>query len=108
VHKTARFGSTDVDPGPRFFYEVRNKIWTLRARGPLAPAERVLYAGATLRRWARTFARSRARRQLARALLSGIAAGVRTGPRPTDEVLAGLAVPAAPGPSMITESLRHG
>jgi GT2 family glycosyltransferase len=94
VHKTARFGSTDVDPGPRFFYEVRNKIWTLRARPALGPAERVLYAGATLRRWARTFARSRARGQLARALLSGIAAGVRTSPRPTEDVLAGLGEPA--------------
>ena len=30
VHKTATFGSTDADPGQRFFYEVRNKIWTLR------------------------------------------------------------------------------
>ena len=30
VHKTATFGGTDVDPGPRFFYEVRNKVWTLR------------------------------------------------------------------------------
>jgi rhamnopyranosyl-N-acetylglucosaminyl-diphospho-decaprenol beta-1,3/1,4-galactofuranosyltransferase len=53
VHKTATFGSTDVDPGPRFFYEVRNKIWTLRARSPLAPAERVLYGGSTLRAHAR-------------------------------------------------------
>ena len=24
------FGSTDADPGQRFFYEVRNKVWTLR------------------------------------------------------------------------------
>ena len=88
VHKTKTFGSTDVDPGPRFFYEVRNKIWTLRARSPLAPAERVLYGGSTLRRWARTFARSRDRRALALWLIRGAAAGVRTGPRPTSEVLA--------------------
>ena len=27
VHKTATFGSTDADPGARFFYEVRNKVW---------------------------------------------------------------------------------
>jgi len=97
VHKTATFGSTDTDPGPRFFYEVRNKIWTLKARSPLAPAERVLYAGATLRRWARTFARSRQRDVLRSSLLRGIAAGVRTSPRPTGEILAdaGLPVPAA-------------
>ena len=65
VHKTAAFGSTDADPGPRFFYEVRNKIWTLRSGAALAPAERVMYGGSTLRRWARTFARSPDRRRAA-------------------------------------------
>jgi rhamnopyranosyl-N-acetylglucosaminyl-diphospho-decaprenol beta-1,3/1,4-galactofuranosyltransferase len=98
VHKTAAFGGTDVDPGPRFFYEVRNKIWTLRGRSPLAPLERALYTASTLRRWARTFARSADRGTLGRALLRGIAAGVRTRPRPTEEVLAsyGLTVPSQP------------
>jgi len=39
VHKTApRSASTDADPGQRFFYEVRNKVWTLRARSSLPPA----------------------------------------------------------------------
>jgi rhamnopyranosyl-N-acetylglucosaminyl-diphospho-decaprenol beta-1,3/1,4-galactofuranosyltransferase len=95
VHKTKTFGSTDVDPGQRFFYEVRNKIWILRSRAPLAPLERVLYGGSTLRRWARTFARSRDRGTLGRSLMRGIAAGIRTGPRPTEEVLAaaGLTLP---------------
>jgi hypothetical protein len=98
VHKTRTFGSTDVDPGQRFFYEVRNKVWTLRSRAPLAPLERVLYGGSTLRRWARTFARSRDRRTLGRSLAAGVAAGVRAGPRPTDEVLAaaGLTLPQMP------------
>ena len=90
VHKTATFGSTDVDPGHRFFYEVRNKIWTLRARRSLAPFERVLYGGSTLRRWARTFPGSRDRGALGLELLRGIAAGIRTSPRPTEEVLAGV------------------
>jgi len=88
VHKTAVFGATDSDPGQRFFYEVRNKIWTLRTRAPLAPLERVLYAGSTLRRWARTFAKSRDRRALGQCLIKGAAAGVRSSPRPTAEVLA--------------------
>jgi GT2 family glycosyltransferase len=96
IHKTRAFGSTDVDPGQRFFYEVRNKIWMLRSRAPLAPLERALYAGSTLRRWARTFASSPDRRTLRSCLVRGIAAGIRTSPRPTEEVLAsaGLAVPA--------------
>jgi GT2 family glycosyltransferase len=100
VHKTAAFGSTDADPGPRFFYEVRNKIWMLRSGAALAPAERVMYGGSTLRRWARTFAKSRDRRALRSALVKGIAAGVRTRPRPTETVLAdvGLAEVGPPGP----------
>jgi rhamnopyranosyl-N-acetylglucosaminyl-diphospho-decaprenol beta-1,3/1,4-galactofuranosyltransferase len=97
VHKTSTFGSTDADPGPRFFYEVRNKVWTLRTRS-LAPAERVLYGGSTVRRWARTFAKSADRKALGSALAKGLAAGVRTSPRPTEEVLAsaGLTVPGRP------------
>jgi GT2 family glycosyltransferase len=96
VHKTKTFGSTDADPGDRFFYEVRNKIWMFRDRAPLAPLERLVYGGSTLRRWARTFAGSHDRRSLSSSLARGIAAGVRTRPRPTDEVLAdaGLLVPA--------------
>ena len=40
VHKTRTFGSTDVDPGERFFLEVRNKVWLFsRSRG-LSPAEK--------------------------------------------------------------------
>lgn len=92
VHKTRTFGSTDVDPGERFFYEVRNKIWTLTARSNLAPLERLLYSGATLRRWLRTFVNSTDRRTLARAFLRGLAAGVTTRPRRNSDVLAG-AVP---------------
>jgi rhamnopyranosyl-N-acetylglucosaminyl-diphospho-decaprenol beta-1,3/1,4-galactofuranosyltransferase len=101
VHKTATFGATDADPGQRFFYEVRNKIWTLRASAPLAPAERVLYGGATVRRWARTFARSADRGTLWSCLVKGLSAGLRTSPRPTEEVLAsaGLTLPAGQPPA---------
>jgi hypothetical protein len=96
VHKTKTFGSTDVDPGDRFFYEVRNKVWMFKDNAPLAPLERAAYGGSTLRRWARTFAHSHDRRTLRQSLFRGIAAGVRTTPRPTDQVLAdaGLPVPA--------------
>ena len=100
VHKTAAFGGTDADPGPRFFYEVRNKIWTLRTGAALAPAERVLYGGSTVRRWARTFARSGDRRALRSSLVSGIAAGVRTRPRPTEAVLADVGLPRVGPPDV--------
>jgi rhamnopyranosyl-N-acetylglucosaminyl-diphospho-decaprenol beta-1,3/1,4-galactofuranosyltransferase len=86
THKTTSFGGTDVDPGDRFFYEVRNKVWTLRANS-LALPERLLYGGSTIRRWVRTYSRSRRRSALRSALGRGLAAGVRTTPRPNDQVL---------------------
>ena len=100
VHKTKTFGSTDADPGQRFYYEVRNKIWTLRSRAALSPAERVLYGGATLRRWARTFRASADRGTLRSCLVKGVSAGLRSRPRPTAEVLAaaGAQLPSLASP----------
>ena len=86
-HKTKVFGSTDADPGERFFYEVRNKAWLFSRSTGLSPAEKLLYGGSTARRWARTFARSQDRRTLARALGTGLRAGLTTGPRTNAEVL---------------------
>lgn len=74
-HWTKTFGATDADPGDRFFYEVRNKIWMLTRSRSLGPAEKLLYGAATLRRWARTIARSADRPRLARAAFRGLAAG---------------------------------
>jgi GT2 family glycosyltransferase len=88
VHKTRTFGGADTDPGDRFFFEVRNKIWTLTRSRSLSPFERLLYTGATLRRWIRTFAGSNDRPTLRRALRRGLVAGLRAGPRPNDVVLA--------------------
>ncbi len=98
VHKTRTFGGTDVDPGDRFYYEVRNKIWTLRGRS-LGPAEWILYTGATLRRWVRTYGAATDRRALRTCLRRGLVAGLRSGPRPNEQVLpdlqAGVAAPGA-------------
>jgi rhamnopyranosyl-N-acetylglucosaminyl-diphospho-decaprenol beta-1,3/1,4-galactofuranosyltransferase len=85
VHRTA---SPAFDPGARFFYEVRNKTWLFTRSRCLAPGERLLYAGSTLRRWAVAFAGSPDRARLARELGRGLWAGVRAGPRPNAVVLA--------------------
>ncbi|HET8605101.1 MAG TPA: glycosyltransferase [Marmoricola sp.] len=101
VHKTRTFGSTDVDPGDRFFYEVRNKVWVFtRSRG-LALPERALYAGSTVRRWARTFAASDDRPRLRRALVRGLRAGLGR-PRPNAEVLAPVRAHRPGGPNGAT------
>ncbi|WP_308206929.1 glycosyltransferase [Actinoallomurus rhizosphaericola] len=84
VHRTA---SPDFDPGRRFFHEVRNKVWLFTRSRCLGPGERLLYAGATARRWARTLAGSADRTALVRDLGRGLWAGLRSGPRPNDAVL---------------------
>ncbi|RYU12822.1 glycosyltransferase family 2 protein [Nocardioides iriomotensis] len=87
-HKTKVFGSTDADPGERFFYEVRNKAWMFTRSRSLSLAEKAVYGAATLRRWARTFAASSDRAVLRRGLLRGLRTGLLTAPRPNDAVLA--------------------
>ena len=89
-HRTKTFGATDADPGPRFYYEVRNKIWMITRSSALSPFERVLYSGASVRRWVRTFARSQNRRVLLRAAVRGARDGVAGRPRATADVLDGF------------------
>ncbi len=87
VHKTATFGSTNADPGSRFYYEVRNKVWLFGRSSGLSPAEKVLYGGSTLRRWGRTILASADRATLLRSLWAGLGAGIRTSPRATADVI---------------------
>jgi rhamnopyranosyl-N-acetylglucosaminyl-diphospho-decaprenol beta-1,3/1,4-galactofuranosyltransferase len=95
-HRTKTFGSTDADPGQRFYFEVRNKVWTFTRSGGLRPSEKALYAGSTLRRWARTFASSEQRGVLLSGLRRGLADGARRAPRDPHEVMAeaGAPIPA--------------
>jgi len=95
VHKTKAFGSTDADPGERFYFEVRNKVWLFTRSPGLSPAEKAMYAGSTLRRWVRTVARSEDRGTLLRGLLRGLVAAARHGPAPTSELIATAVVPTA-------------
>lgn len=86
LHKTKKFGSTDADPGERFYYEVRNKVWMFTRSDSLTVREKVLYSGSTFNRWVRTFIDS-PRRDV---LWEGMRRGVRDARRPppsTAEVL---------------------
>lgn len=89
-HRTRTFGSTDVDPGARFVFEVRNKVWMLLRSRALSPVERVVYAGAALVNWTRTVARSSDRGLLLRGLADGMRQSLARAPRPAHEVLDGL------------------
>ena len=87
-HRTRKFGDSEADPGPRFYYEVRNKVWLFTRSGGLRPLERGLYGASTAVRWVRTFRASPDRRTLRQAAGRGLRDGLRRGPRPNDEVLA--------------------
>jgi len=99
-HRTRTFGGTNVDPGERFYFEVRNKVWTFLRSDGLTPTEKVLYSGSTLRRWTKTFAASKDRSVLLSGLRRGLVDGVRRGPRDPLRVLAeaGAEVPDPSNP----------
>jgi len=90
VHKTKVLGATDADPGPRFYYEVRNKLWMFRRSQSLGPFEKAVYGASSVRRWIRTFARSEDRTVLRDGWRRGYRDGTRTRPRPNAMALAGL------------------
>ncbi|GAB2510883.1 glycosyltransferase [Paramicrobacterium agarici] len=94
VHKTARRGATDDDPGERFRFEVRNKIWLFRRSKALGPREKLVYAGSSLARWGRTFLKSRGRDVLRRGFLQGCREGLHGGPSKNEEILRTSGVPA--------------
>lgn len=87
VHKTKKFGASETDPGPRFFNEVRNKIWMYTRSNSLGPIEKSLYAGRSILRWGQTVLRSPNKPALLRYGMEGLKAGIHA-PRTAGEVLA--------------------
>ena len=89
-HLTRALGSSDADPGERFRFEVRNKIWTFRDCEGLGPIERAAYEAATARRWLRAAASSADRSTLWRAGREGLREGLA---RPADNMTIFLGTP---------------
>ncbi|MDR1441846.1 MAG: glycosyltransferase [Bifidobacteriaceae bacterium] len=89
VHHTKAFAAALRSPGDRFYYEVRNKLWTFFKSPAFGPAEAVIYFGYTLAGWVGAIARSSERKRLLRAARRGLRDGLRRRPRPNAEVLAG-------------------
>lgn len=89
-HRTKAFGSWQNDPGERFYYEVRNKIWAFARSGSFTLAERLLYGGSAALGWLRTVARSKNRRLLLARGARGLRDGVLRVPKPTVQVLSGM------------------
>lgn len=89
MHHTKRFAGFDSDPGPRFYNEVRNRLWTYTRSRALKPWEKIPYTASTIRFWTRTVLRSPDRRALLGHLRRGLRDGVRA-PRPNEAVLDGV------------------
>lgn len=87
IHKTKALGSTDADPGERFYFEVRNKIWLNRFSRPFGVLEGSLYLLSTVRRWVRTYRRSSDRPTILRAFRTGWHDGWASRPRANVEAL---------------------
>ncbi|WP_326503976.1 glycosyltransferase [Rothia nasimurium] len=88
-HHTKTFGTTDAKPGPRFYNDVRNKLWVFCARRTLNPLEKLLYGGSTARLWASTLLRTDEKKTYTGYFLKGVqdaAAGYRS----NSEVLDGI------------------
>lgn len=94
THKTKIRGSSDQDPGARFFFEVRNKLWLFRKSRALRWWESLLYQAATAKRWVRTLRASSDREVLRDGLRRGWREGWGQKPRRNAEVLATAGVPA--------------
>lgn len=86
-HLTKTFGDSQADPGPRFYQEVRNKVWLFSRSNALSGLEKALYVTSTLRRWVLTMMTSHDRKTLRKGLRKGLRDGFRTAPRRNFEVL---------------------
>jgi GT2 family glycosyltransferase len=93
VHKTKALGSSDADPGERFYFEVRNKLWLFRFGRTFTWWEAPLYWAATARRWIRTRLRTTNAEVLKAAGARGWRDGWRSRPRATADVLAEAGYP---------------
>lgn len=86
-HLTKELAGSDKDPKDRFYFEVRNKMWTYLYCQSLSGFEKIVYCLATIRRWCKTIAVSKDRKLLIKCLISGLKDGLHR-PRSTYEVLA--------------------
>jgi GT2 family glycosyltransferase len=89
VHHTKAFAGSFQDPGERFYYEVRNKLWTFFQSPAFGPLDNTIYLLYTVLGWGRAIVRSKNRGILWRGLCRGLRHGLFRRPRPNPQVLAG-------------------
>lgn len=95
-HHTKTFGTTNANPGPRFYNDVRNKLWVFTRSRTLNPLEKLLYGGSSARLWVSTLLRTDDRRTYLGYFLNGLRDGLRP-PTPNRRVLEGIYPLTFPG-----------
>lgn len=89
-HHTARPAGAADSPGDRFYFDVRNKIWTLWWGGVFGPVEGAAYLAYSLWGWRRVLVKAEDRPKAVKLLVKGLADGLKRPPRPTARVLGAL------------------
>lgn len=89
IHHTKTIGNTNFSPGPRFYNDVRNKLWMFTRRRTLSPLEKTLYGFSVARLWVTTLVRTEEKKTYATYLGRGIRDAL-TSFRTNDQVLAGI------------------
>lgn len=84
-HRTVLFSNAQTNPGSRFYYDVRNRLWALLRTTSFSPGEKVLHGGRTLLGWAGQLLRHRG--DLLGVGARGLMDALRRGPRPSVQVL---------------------
>jgi GT2 family glycosyltransferase len=80
VHKTNYFGDTATDPGNKFYYEVRNKIWIFFKSKNFYLNEWLLYFFSTIRRWFITWLKSKNKKIICKSFKKGLKDGIFKNP----------------------------
>ncbi|MCG7443018.1 NAD-dependent epimerase/dehydratase family protein [Dermabacter vaginalis] len=85
-HRTRKFSNAQTNPGSRFYFDVRNRLWALTKTESFTPIEKVLYGGKSALGWVQTLVRTRA--DVLPVAMKGMREGLFTSPRRSSVVLA--------------------
>ncbi len=84
-HRTVNFSNAQSNPGSRFYFDVRNRLWALTKTDSFTPIEKVLYGGKSAIGWMRTLLRTRG--DVLPVAIKGLREGLFTSPRHSSAVL---------------------
>lgn len=82
-HRTEKFSNAQTNPGSRFYFDIRNRLWALSSDS-FTLSEKLLYGGKSSLAWVKTLIRSRG--DLFEIASTGVKDALFTKPRASDKV----------------------